>query len=511
MEEASDTDSGIMLHSGPDSPVSPVKELPRAARRRQRELEARLEACVQELRRLCLREAELTGTLPREFPLKAGEKPPKVRRRIGAAFKLDETLVLRGADPLSTLERDLALQLQIAKAAHRLSREENISKQLRKRRKTAALKEERKLKELENTLNECRLLAGRRPASGAAEEPGASDASSLSDAALPEEEEEEKSPPAPGTAEAEGRPRSPARPGAWKETGLDRRCQTAGEPRADASRPGEMPPYPFVPVRSLALCRRLGSSAPGTPEPPGRRGQSPAPRHDRRPHIALPDGFPPDFGSGRIHPAPRASSPGVPGCREPAEPRGRSALPRRRPTYYTASVPAAAFAAPAVPGRAGSDGSNSDGSSGSHATSPGSGGSPDASRPGDAQRLGMPAGLRREQDGAPARYQRLVASHSRVVRTPSLRERAPGAGRGLSRAAVSEELRWWHERARLRGARPHSLDRHGVFRVPGRDTCPSRGSQLRPQVPPPHAPKRSPDGAPARLYAPENGEIVTQV
>lgn len=66
-------------------------------------------------------------------------------------------------DPLSALERDLALQLQIAKAAHRLCREENISKQLRRRRKTAALKEEKKLKELENTLSQCRLLAGHRP------------------------------------------------------------------------------------------------------------------------------------------------------------------------------------------------------------------------------------------------------------------------------------------------------------------------------------------------------------
>lgn len=109
-----------------------------------------------------------------------------MRRRIGAAFKLDESLVLRGADPLGALERDLALQMQIARAAHRLCREENISKQLRRRRKTAALKEEQKLKALEDT-----LLAERRAMSaggaGGAQELSASDESSLSDAALLEE------------------------------------------------------------------------------------------------------------------------------------------------------------------------------------------------------------------------------------------------------------------------------------------------------------------------------------
>ncbi|NXB04370.1 INAVA protein, partial [Cnemophilus loriae] len=490
MGEASDTDSGIMLHSGPDSPVSPPKERVQAGRRQQQALEARLDGCIQELRRLCLREAELTGTLPSEYPLKAGEKPPRVRRRIGAAFKLDEIVILRGVDPL---ERERALQLQIAEASRRLCHEENIGWQVRKRRQTAALREEQKLRDLEQILSQRQLLAEQQD-TGTAKELSASDESSMSDTGLLEEEDTQ--PPRPATPLRSPSPKDPteeeseesesgllmAPPNPWQETGLERPYERAKNPSiypedgetqssqsclgslmaapasslapgspepagSPVSRTGD-PPYRFVPIRTLVLCRQVGSSAPSTPEPSGQQGQTQSLRVDP--------------------------------CWQPAEPRGRSAASRWCPTYYTVTVPTSCILTPSPACRSGSDDSISDLSSISHATSPGSS-SPDVSfavplplaepgyYPRGALQLLLPAGpptFLYEQDLAPLRYQRLVPSRSRIVRTPSLKDYAPAGARGLSKAAVTEELKSWHQRARLRGARPHSLDRQGAFQRP---------------------------------------------
>nr|XP_015207955.1 PREDICTED: coiled-coil domain-containing protein 120 [Lepisosteus oculatus] len=54
---------------------------------RRRSLQSTLNSRLGELRRICLQEAELTGELPSEYPLEAGERPPLVRRRVGAAHR----------------------------------------------------------------------------------------------------------------------------------------------------------------------------------------------------------------------------------------------------------------------------------------------------------------------------------------------------------------------------------------------------------------------------------------
>ncbi|XP_077013474.1 innate immunity activator protein isoform X2 [Tamandua tetradactyla] len=574
-DEVSDADSGIILQCGPDSPVSP-KELTYAMRKQQRALEERLEACLEELRRLCLREAELTGTLPAEYPLKPGENAPKVRRRIGAAYKLDERALCR-EDPLSSLEQELALQLQITEAARRLCREENISRQARRQRKHAMLQEEKKLRELERCLGEQRPNGGPPPATTLplGRELSASDDSSLSDGLLLEDEESPVPKPPPESPAPPSRPLAPqsleglqpARPetgvlerapiqnSPWKETSLDHPYEklrkSPSEPSSESSSPATTPQegpstsspwllepvsYHVVPIRGIPGQRQGRASAPTTPEMQGRRGQSQSLRVDS--FRARPEG------------------------------RGRSAFPRRRPTHYTVTVPDSCFPAAKPPllqpaYHSCSEDSGSDVSSISHPTSPGSS-SPDISflrplsppepprhhgawgptggrelathypklllppgyypagryvvvaegalPPGEWELCRAALGPAYKEEGAPLRYQRLVPAHSRIVRTPSLKDSS--SGRGLSKAAVSEELKWWHERARLRSARPHSLDRQGAFRVrslpPGREGF-GRVLGPRTQVPTVCVLRRSPEGAPVQVFVPENGEIISQV
>ncbi|MBN3285235.1 INAVA protein, partial [Polyodon spathula] len=354
---------------GLDSPTYPVKDTTthtRAVKLRQQSLEDKLESCRLELQKLCIREAELTGILPKEFPLKPGEKAPNVRRRIGAAFKLDELSILQqGSDPeLSSLEAELALQFQIYEAARRLSLEENISRHMKRSRLNQCEKEQKKLKKLQQAVNERRVKAGHKPLHPGSQlrdqDPHGSDDSSLSDAALLEDEEvpsltphpvcETSSPaeppphssPLPPTCSQRPLPpqtleglilghspsleydRSPIQNTAWRESSLDQPYEkpkkTNSAASSQSSSPAETPvstpvdfrlgdaqlSYQFSPVKKLPLRHTHSSSAPSTPEMQGRWAHSQS--------VRLPSSDP---------------------SHDPLESRGRSRFPRRQPANFT--------------------------------------------------------------------------------------------------------------------------------------------------------------------------------
>ncbi|KAM9362451.1 innate immunity activator b [Symphorus nematophorus] len=195
--EVSDTDSGIILHSGSDSPTTHTKDVTthtRAMKLKHQDLKERLEICILELKKVCIREAELTGCLSDDYPLLPGEKPPQIRRRIGAAFKLDEQNIPQGAEEsqLSLVDAELALQMKIFEAARKLCEEEHLSKAVRKSRLQQCKREEKKLKRLQETAFQLRLEHGRSsplPAFNIIQQDlGTSDDSSLSDSVVQDEE-----------------------------------------------------------------------------------------------------------------------------------------------------------------------------------------------------------------------------------------------------------------------------------------------------------------------------------
>ncbi|XP_046896832.1 innate immunity activator protein isoform X2 [Hypomesus transpacificus] len=317
-EEISDTDSGIILHSGPDSPTSPVKDLTtRAMKMKHQSLEDRLELCLLELKKLCVREAELTGKLSSDYPLMPDEKPPRVRRRIGAAFKLDTGLIHKdGEDPeLHSLQENLALQLQIFDAARRLSQEDSLSKSVRKNRLQQCKREERKVKDLQEAVFQQRIrhecATPRTIARASHRDPCMSDDSSLSDVVALDDDTDcsPHSPPASGSPSSDslqslqGSPKqppgqtlsssssmedqcSPIQNSPWRETSLDQPYQKPNKPPSPSSSRSSSPvgplvcpdiralPSHFPSIKNMALRQAHSTSAPSTPELHARRQYS---------------------------------------------------------------------------------------------------------------------------------------------------------------------------------------------------------------------------------------------
>ncbi|XP_010747177.2 innate immunity activator protein [Larimichthys crocea] len=306
-EEISDTDSGIILHSGPDSPTSPVKDLTthtRALKLKHQSLEERLELCLLELRKLCIREAELTGKLPSDYPLMPDEKPPRVRRRIGACFKLDEGLIHldKQDSELQALETDLALQRQIYEAARKLSLEGHLSKPQKKSRLQQCKREEKKVKDLQEAVFQHRIKSECNSpcinmSSNQSKDLNMSDDSSLSDVVALDDDVDSPSPLSPpvlGTSYSDPLQlsvqtlqsssqlsveyeRSPIQNSPWKESSLDQPYQKPAKPQSACSSRSSSPAGTQASVESCriplsqfiknsALRHNHSTSAPSTPE-----------------------------------------------------------------------------------------------------------------------------------------------------------------------------------------------------------------------------------------------------
>ncbi|ERE66991.1 FERM domain-containing protein 4B [Cricetulus griseus] len=178
-------------------------------KKKEKLLQEKLLKKVEELKKICLREAELTGRMPKEYPLNIGEKPPQVRRRVGTTFKLDDNLLPTEEpsqvnkckvifllpkekrldfekDPaLQELESNFLIQQKLVEAAKKLANEPDLCKTVKKKRKQDYTDAVKRLQEIENSINEYRIRCGKKPSQKAAailpEDIIPSESSSLSD------------------------------------------------------------------------------------------------------------------------------------------------------------------------------------------------------------------------------------------------------------------------------------------------------------------------------------------
>ncbi|XP_078679110.1 FERM domain-containing protein 4A-like isoform X21 [Branchiostoma floridae x Branchiostoma belcheri] len=141
------------------------REMYAALRARKETLEDQLKLKTEALKQLCIKEAEITGVLSSDIPLKPGESPPQIRRRVGTAFTYSSKVVEGSAGQeaeadLERIEREYEILSKITSAALRLANDPNVAKKVRKKRKESYQKSLQKLKTLEAVLNHLRKQTG---------------------------------------------------------------------------------------------------------------------------------------------------------------------------------------------------------------------------------------------------------------------------------------------------------------------------------------------------------------
>ncbi|XP_071961549.1 uncharacterized protein [Antedon mediterranea] len=141
-----------------------------ALQARKAALEERLKSKQEEFKKMCLREAEILGELPADYPKEPGETLPVIRKRVGTAFTLSAKLMNGSTEEdfskeLAQMEKEHEIQSNICKAALRLSCDPSLNKKSRKIRRENYKSALQKLEEIEGKLNESRLEHGLDPIS----------------------------------------------------------------------------------------------------------------------------------------------------------------------------------------------------------------------------------------------------------------------------------------------------------------------------------------------------------
>uniref|UniRef100_A0A1I7YKQ3 FERM domain-containing protein n=1 Tax=Steinernema glaseri TaxID=37863 RepID=A0A1I7YKQ3_9BILA len=137
----------------------------KALKAKKDELEDKLLEKLDELRSVCIHEGEITGEMPKEIyrTLVPGEPEPKLKRRIGTAFKISPELLSQCSktDKLDQMAADVELHRKIVAAAERLAKDKSMNKSVRKKRRKELEAASQKLKGLELGLNQLRLSSSK--------------------------------------------------------------------------------------------------------------------------------------------------------------------------------------------------------------------------------------------------------------------------------------------------------------------------------------------------------------
>jgi hypothetical protein len=116
---------------------------------------------LDELKKICLEEAEITGVIPIEtyLTLHPDEPLPKIKRRVGTTFAIpDDVFANSGTDDkVIIMETDIRMQKEIIAATERMSKDKYINKSLRKKHRRDLQSAHHKLRNLQKGLTQMRL------------------------------------------------------------------------------------------------------------------------------------------------------------------------------------------------------------------------------------------------------------------------------------------------------------------------------------------------------------------